>query len=299
MLTVLLATPAQAARRAFWSTWVEPQNGASQLQLLRRLERSMGRNFHGVRLYHPLDHSRMRSPVLDLMRHRHQPLYLNVTSEVNRNQCVPWGDVASGRYNADLHTLARHVKRWPAKVFFSWNHEFLNDCTSGTPADYVASYHRVHKVFRHDHVQNVVFVWTATAHNFHQDGALLRQYQPRRYDVVGVDGYNKTGDWVSAKDLFSYAHKFAVRHHKGFMIGEVGSAEDPERRDGKGQVDPKRGRDLQGMAGAHGGVDEHQRLLGRLVPVGRRRVPGREPDALLPQVAVLTGRAAPRAPGGA
>ena len=50
----------------------------------------MGRNFHGVRLYHPLDHSRMRSPVLDLMRHRHQPLYLNVTSEVNRNQCVPW-----------------------------------------------------------------------------------------------------------------------------------------------------------------------------------------------------------------
>jgi hypothetical protein len=234
---LLLATPATAvgAKGAYWGTWVEPQNGASQLQLLRRLERSMGRNFHGVRLYHPLDHSRMRSPVLDLMRHRHQPLYLNVTSEVNRNQCVPWADVASGRYNADLHTLARHVKRWPAKVFFSWNHEFLNDCTSGTPADYVASYQRVHKVFRHDHVQNVVFVWTATAHNFHQDGALLRQYQPRRYDVVGVDGYNKAGDWVSAKDLFSYAHKFAVRHRKGFMIGEVGSAEDPNDGTAKGR----------------------------------------------------------------
>ena len=234
---VLLAAPATAlgAKGAFWATWVEPQNGASQLQLMRSLESHMGRNFHGARLYHPLDHPRMRSPVLDLMRHRHQPLYLNVTSEVHRNQCVPWRDVASGRYNADLHALARHVKRWPAKVFFSWNHEFLNDCTSGTPADYVASYQRVHKVFRHDHVQNVVFVWTATAHNFHQDGALLRQYQPRRYDVVGVDGYNKTGDWVSAKDLFSYAHKFAVRHHKGFMIGEVGSAEDPNDGTAKGR----------------------------------------------------------------
>ena len=233
----LLAMPAAAlgAKGAFWSTWVEPRGGSSQFQLLRGLERSMGRHFHGVRLYHPLDHPRMRSPVLDLTRHRHQPLYLNVTSEVHRNQCVPWRDVASGRYNAELHALARHVKRWPAKVFFSWNHEFLNDCTSGTPADYVASYHRVHKVFRHDHVKNVVFVWTATAHNFHQDGALLRRYQPRRYDVVGVDGYNKAGDWVSAKDLFSYAHRFAVRHHKGFMVGEVGSAEDPNDATAKGR----------------------------------------------------------------
>ncbi len=78
-------------------------------------------------------------------------------------------------------------------------------------------------------------MWTATAHNFHQDGALLRKYQPRRYDVVGVDGYNKAGDWVSAKDLFRYAHKFAVRHHKGFMIGEVGSAEDPNDATAKGR----------------------------------------------------------------
>jgi len=233
---VLLATPAAAlgAKGAFWGTWVEPRDGLSQLHLLRNLEAHMGRNFHGTRLYHPLDHSRMRSPVLDLMRSRHQPLYLNVTSEVNRDQCVPWGDVASGRYNADLHKLAHHVRRWPAKVFFSWNHEFLNDCTSGSPADYVASYHRVHKVFRHDHVRNVVFVWTATAHNFHQDGPLLRSYQPRRYDVVGVDGYN-TGDWESAKNLFAYAHKFAMRHHKGLMIGEVGSAEDPNDATAKGR----------------------------------------------------------------
>jgi hypothetical protein len=83
-------------------------------------------------------------------------------------------------------------------------------------------------------VRNVVFVWTATAHNFHQDGPLLRSYQPRRYDVVGVDGYN-TGDWESAKNLFAYAHKFAVRHHKGLMIGEVGSAEDPNDATAKGR----------------------------------------------------------------
>jgi hypothetical protein len=226
---VLACVPgsALAARGAFWATWVEPQHGKSQLDLLRSLQAQMGRGFHGVRLYHPLDHSRMRSPVLDLMRRRRRPLYLNVSSEVRSDNCVPWRDVARGRYNADLHHLAHHIKRWPAKVFFSWNHEFLNNCTTGTPADYVASYHRIHKLFRHDHVGNVVYVWTATAHNFHQDGALLRQYQPRRYDVVGVDGYNKANDWVSAKSIFQDARRFARRHHKGLMIGEVGTPEDP------------------------------------------------------------------------
>jgi hypothetical protein len=234
---VLAAAPgsALAARGAYWATWVEPQHGKSQLQLLRSLQASMGRRFHGVRLYHPLDHSRMRSPVLDVMRRRHRPLYLNVTSEVNRNNCVSWRAVARGSYNADLHHLAHHIKRWPARVFFSWNHEFLNNCTTGTPADYVASYHRIHKLFRHDHVRNVLFVWTATAHNFHQDLGLLRRYQPRRYDVVGVDGYNKANDWTSAKDLFQDAHRFARSHHKRLMIGEVGTPEDPGDATAKGR----------------------------------------------------------------
>ena len=43
-----------------------------------------------------------------------------MTSEVNRDQCV-----LAGRrlwlYNADLHKLAHHVRRWPAKVFFCGN----------------------------------------------------------------------------------------------------------------------------------------------------------------------------------
>jgi len=236
-LVVLLATPAAAlgAKGAFWGTWVEPRGGSSQLQLLRSLEAHMGRGFHGVRLYHPLDHPKMRSGVLDLMRRRRQPLYLNVSSEVNRHDCVPWGDVAAGRYNAGLHALARHIKRWPAKVFFSWNHEMLNKCTTGTAAEYVASYHRIHKLFRHDHVRNVVYVWTATAHNFKQDVATLRSYQPRRYDVVGVDGYNQGNDWTSAKDLFAAAHRFAVKHGKRLMIGEVGSQEDPGDATAKGR----------------------------------------------------------------
>ena len=110
----------------------------------------------------------------------------------------------------------------------------LNKCTTGTPADYVASYHRIHKLFRHDHVKNVVFVWSPTAANFKHDLATLRRYEPRRYDVVGVDGYND-GDWESARQLFGPAHKFAVNHGKRLMIGEVGSVEDPNDATAKGR----------------------------------------------------------------
>jgi hypothetical protein len=222
---MVLAAPAQARKGAYWGTFIRAQHGQTQLQAMHALEDQISRKFHAFRLYHALDNTNLRAEMPAAMRKRGMPLYLNVSSEMGR-KCVPWRSVARGNYNSWLHLIAHRIKRYRLKVFFSWNHEPLDKCSDGTPADYVASYHRVHKLFRHDHVRNVVYVWTATAHDFSQDKNTIRRYQPRRYDMVGVDGYNTSGTWRSAAHIFSAAHQFAVNHGKRFMIGEVGSDED-------------------------------------------------------------------------
>jgi len=219
------AAAAQADKGAYWGTYVRARDGQTKLQSLASLEAQLGRRFHAFRLYHALDNTNLRSDIPAAMKARGAALYLNVSSELGRH-CVPWRDVAAGRYNGYLHQIAKRIKRYRHRVFFSWNHEMLDKCSDGTPAQYVESYHRVHKLFKHDGVRNVTYVWTATSHNFRQDLATLRKYEPRRYDAVGVDGYN-TNEWRSAADLFGAAHKFAVNHGKKFVIGEVGSDEDP------------------------------------------------------------------------
>jgi hypothetical protein len=230
MLAVLVAAvstaaPAQAGKGAYWGTYIRARAGDSTLGELAKLESEIGRKFHAFRLYHALDNTNLRADIPAVMKARGVPLYLNVSSELGRN-CVPWRDVAAGRYNSYLHHIARSIKRYRLRVFFSWNHEPLDKCSDGSPADYVASYHRVHKLFKNDGVRNITYVWTATSHNFRQDLATIRRYEPRRYDAVGVDGYNVAA-WHSAAELFGAAHKFAVNHGKKLVIGEVGSVEDP------------------------------------------------------------------------
>jgi hypothetical protein len=226
VMMAIAAAPAQAKKGAYWGTYIRAQHGETQLHAMHALEDQIGRRFHAFRLYHALNNTNLKADVPAEMRARGVPIYLNVSSELGRT-CVPWRAVARKHYNGWLHLIARRIKHYRHPVFFSWNHEPLDKCSDGTAADYVASYHRVHKLFRHDHVRNVVYVWTATAHDFSQDHNTIRKYEPRRYDMVGVDGYNTSGTWRSAKDIFGAAHKFAVNHGKRFMIGEVGSDEDP------------------------------------------------------------------------
>src|ERR671931_591463 len=116
-----------------------------------------------------------------------------------------------GRYNRVLHRVARGVRHYRRRVYFSWNHEMQNTCNTGTPRQYRASYHRVHHIFRREHVRNAVWVWTPAAGNFNHDPAGLRRYLPRRYDLVGVDGYSRANPWRSATEIFSAAHRFAVK----------------------------------------------------------------------------------------
>jgi hypothetical protein len=218
--------PAYAGKGAYWGTYVQPRSGETQLHALQAFEGEIGRRFHVYRLYRPLSDAELHGDVVTTMKRRGEPMYLMVVAKVH-GRCVRWRAVAAGRYDAYLRGIARGIKRYEHRVYFSWNHEFEGTCHTGTAREYRASYNHVRRVFAAHHVRNAVWVWAPSAGNFRHDPAKLRRYLPRHYDLIGVDGYNRGDPWVSVTDIFGAAHRFAARHGKRLFIGEVGSDEDP------------------------------------------------------------------------
>lgn len=234
VLAVLGTVPAYASKGAYFGTAVSQSGGAKSDAALLALESEVGRHFHMYRLYRPLNDTTLRGGAAQLMKSRGQPIYLNVTSEIG-TRCVSWHSVAAGAYNTQLHSIARQVRKYHYKVFFSWNHEMQGNCKTGTAADYRASYKRVRKVFTKEHVTNAVWVWVVAAGNINNDPAKAAKFLPRKVDLIGVDGYNRAGDWRGVKEIFAAAHKFATNHGHRLFIGEIGCAEDPSDSTAKAQ----------------------------------------------------------------
>jgi hypothetical protein len=225
VVAMLGAAPGYASKGAYFGTAVEQEPGQTSDQALNALERTVGRHFHLFRLYRPLNDTTLRGGAAREMKSRGEPVYLNVTSEIGR-RCVSWRSVAAGNYNRQLHSIARQVKGYRYRVYFSWNHEMQGNCRTGTPSDYRASYKRVRKVFKAEHATNAVWVWVAAAGNFNHNPAQAAKYLPRKVDLIGVDGYNRAGEWRSVKEIFGAAHRFAAKRGIRLFVGEVGCAED-------------------------------------------------------------------------
>jgi hypothetical protein len=226
LLFALLVVPAQASKGAYWGTYVEPPSGESPLGALTSFESTVGRRFHAYRFYRPIDNGDLGSSVADAMRSRGQPIYLNITSQM-RGRCVPWRNVTAGRYDRRFHTIARAVKAYRYRVYFSWNHEMENSCRTGTTADYRASYKHIRRIFRREHVTNARWVVVFAAGYFKQHAAGVRNFLPKRYDMIGVDGYNRAGTWRTPAQIFGAAHRFAAKRGSRLFIGEIGSEESP------------------------------------------------------------------------
>ena len=231
VLALLGTVPAYASKGAYFGTALSQSGGESSDTALLSLESEVGRHFHMYRLYRPLNDTTLRGGAAQLMKSRGQPIYLNVTSEIG-NRCVSWHSVAAGAYNTQLHSIARQVRKYHYKVFFSWNHEMQGNCKTGTAADYRASYKRVRKVFKKEHVTNAVWVWVVAAGNINNDPAKAAKFLPGKVDLIGVDGYNRAGDWRGVKEIFAAAHKFATNHGHRLFPRAVAVGSDGQRDTG-------------------------------------------------------------------
>jgi hypothetical protein len=222
----LLAAPAHAGQGAYWGTYVSPRSGTSPLGALTSFESLVGRRFHAYRFYRPIDNGDLGSSVAAAMRRRGQPIYLNITAQV-RGRCVAWRSVTAGRYDRRFRVIASAVRRYRYRVYFSWNHEMENTCRTGTPADYRASYKHIRRVFRREHVTNARWVVVFAASYFGEHPAGVRRFLPKRYDMIGVDGYNRAGEWRTPAQIFGAAHHFAAKRGARLFIGEIGCEERP------------------------------------------------------------------------
>jgi hypothetical protein len=224
------AAPGHAQPGVYWGAFVEPRGGLTRWQSFVQLESEVGRQFMAWRSNSGLDDSRLTGPFAQAMAARGGLYYLEVSAEVGPT-CVTWKDVTAGAYDSELQQIAASIVAYGHRVDFAWNHEMQSNCATGTPAEYAASFEHVHRVFDAAGVRTVAYVFAPSATTFTQGAAAA--YEPPRYDVVGVDGYNKARAWRTPSKIFSAAHTFAAARAKPLLIPEIGcqeSAADPNAK---------------------------------------------------------------------
>ena len=233
-------------------------------------------------------------------RARGTAVLLSVKAE-RRGGFVFYRSIASAkpgtpRY-AEIVRWADRIRTFDATLYFTFNHEPEARASdrSGSAAEYVAAWRRVHAIFRARGVRNARFLFIATAYGYsRQDERRASRFYPGSayVDDVGVDGYNwytcrSTGEmtpWRSLGQVLDASLRFAAAHHKRLIVAEFGSAEDPATPGRKAQWF----RDAQALfkttawqrvgavlayfsRSAHNFAVQH---AVRLLPVGARGLPG-------------------------
>lgn len=150
---------------------------------------------------------------------------------------IPLREISAGRHDAYLRTAAREAKSWPGLLYVRFAHEmnipsslWAPGINGNTPADFVAAWRHVVRVFRAEGVRNVQWVWCP---NIDYGGKRFSALYPgdRWVDWVGLDGYNWGTfrgmlGWQSMAKLFGPSYDKLVKiSHRPVMIAETGSVE--------------------------------------------------------------------------
>ncbi len=220
------------------------------------LQHKLGFTFHGIRHNQGMQTPLPAERELEWHDQGHWLIYRNANAETlgsgGGQVCFSWGGIARGGHDLYFTTGARNLmanKRFTKArpYLFSFHHEqVVNDrhqCGAhacGTPADYVAAYRHVRRLFDNlgatvSHGGNVKFVWTPAASQFrvpdNDFGAPSVDPGPAYYDYVGVDAYNRR--WHSEllfrhpDELIGAAQRYAKKRGKRLLIAEFGVEDGP------------------------------------------------------------------------
>lgn len=147
---------------------------------------------------------------------------------------IKWVDIAAGLYDDRLRQEATDVKAagWPA--YFAWHKEPEREA-AGDNVDYRAAYDHVHDVFDTVGVTNLTWLVTLTAATYRGLNGGPDAWLPSRFDVLGVDGYNRyttaRAPWKSFETILTPARNFAASRGMRLFVNETGSVEgDPGQK---------------------------------------------------------------------
>lgn len=167
------------------------------------------------------------------------------------NTPVMWADVASGKFDLYLISIADRFKAMKVPAFFAYDGEAETNAQGysnqprGSTQDFVHAFRHVVDVFRARGATNVAFVWTVTGYAFQaasgsQGAETASMYPGDNYvDWLGVDPYNfgRANAWNSLAYEMGPWYQWATANHPGkpLMLAEWGSVEDQGNPNRKAQ----------------------------------------------------------------
>jgi beta-mannanase len=145
--------------------------------------------------------------------------------------------IIAGNYDHYIQQWAHDARVWGHLIYLRFAHEMNGDwypwsqgVNGNTPAEYVAAWRHIVRIFREEGATNVQWIWSP---NVIYDGStpLSELYPGDNYvDWVGLDGYNGgpalSHKWLSFDLVFAPSYEaLANLTSKPMMITETASAE--------------------------------------------------------------------------
>ena len=219
------AAPAASCR---WGSLVLGRGKQSQLDAVKALEQKVGRRFNTT-------HYRMpwATPLVNSFTSWSANTgHTQILSWFARGPggLVSWKGIANGDRDAWITTQARSLKAAGWKGYFCFHKEPEDE---GNPTDWKAAHNRVHQIFDNVGVTGMRWAVTLMASTYQKGQADL--WMPAKYDLLGVDGYNRYHcrgtPWKPFVNTFSYAHNYAKAKGKKLYVIESGCVEgEPGRK---------------------------------------------------------------------
>jgi hypothetical protein len=208
-----------------------------------RLEGDIGRRFDLIKRYHDWSNSGGSGQFPDQYERElgasgQRTLYFAWTSNVwSKGTITSWRSIASGRHDRSVIVpAARRIKAWGKPVFLDFDHEMdgYTRTANGSPADYVAAYRHIRRVFDRVGVPNVIWAWVPTGTMANAERIKAMYPGDRFVDWLGYDPYNfhrcNGSSWESPTQSLRPFYDWLGAHisdRKPVLLGEYGSVSDP------------------------------------------------------------------------
>lgn len=216
-------TPASGRSRArWWGSLAQPSGGQEAWDAVQALERKVGRRFGTIHHRFPWDNDLVNKFTKWGVSTGHKPI-LGWNGNIGSHNL--WNSIASGGEDRRITEQARSLRSAGWDTFITFHKEPERE---GSPADFRKAYDRIHRIFNNVGVRKATWIVTLTAATYSAGEA--RQWLPKRYDLLGVDGYNRGGcgsgvSWKSFNQTFAPARSFARSRGKDLYMVEVGCTE--------------------------------------------------------------------------
>jgi hypothetical protein len=229
----LLESPALAAPSGtLFGCSAQEYAGKSREQLIAYLEDVAGAPFDTVHNRFPWQTSLVNGYSKWITESGRMPILSWFTR--GNNGDVAWRPIANGVHDARIRSEAKAIASagWPA--LFCFHKEPENEPNLGNANDWRAAHDRVYEIFQQEGATNVTFIACLMASTFKGSAGGAGAWLPPRYDMLGVDGYNRNvgGNWRTFETIFRPALNVARDRSEPLYVIELGCVEGAPGRKG-------------------------------------------------------------------